>query len=65
MLPTQFIPEYYRDAKDILNADESEAPEAKKKKQRRGLMMRIRQLLHRPQPEPDAQPDSARSRPAH
>lgn len=46
MLPTQFIPEYYRDAKDILWA---EPPEEKPDKpgKRRSLFVRIRNRLRR------------------
>ncbi len=59
MLPTQFIPEYYRDAKDILWA---EPPEEKPNNpgRRRSLFARLRSRLrrkgHAPEAEREARP---------
>lgn len=48
MLPTQFIPEYYRDSKDIVWADaESEGSEAMHARTRRSPLRAIVRFLKR------------------
>lgn len=48
MLPTQFIPEYYRDSKDILYADDGTADTQEAFRPRRSLLGFVRKLLRRP-----------------
>ena len=41
MLPTQFIPEYYRDSKDIINAEDAEELKQEASRPRRSLFSRV------------------------
>jgi hypothetical protein len=67
MLPTQFIPEYYRDAKDIKWQTDEMENKHDMPRQRQSLFARILQLFRRPVPEPErkAQKKEERTRPAH
>ena len=47
MLPTQFIPEYYRDSKDIVNADEGVETEQEELSPRRSLLASILGVFRR------------------
>ncbi len=64
MLPTQFIPEYYRDAKDILGADEAENKRDNPRK-RRWLLSRIRNPFRRSARADKSKEREERVRPAH
>ena len=62
----QFMPEYYRDAQDILLAEESDQEEQGNPRRRLSLFARIRNLFQRPAPTPDtAESARERARPAH
>jgi hypothetical protein len=47
MLPTQFIPEYYRDSKDIVNADDMLEDKHEESRPRRSLLAFVLGLLRR------------------
>jgi hypothetical protein len=47
MLPTQFTPEYYRDAKDILWAQGAEENQPKARRPRRSPFLFVRRLFGR------------------
>lgn len=64
MLPTQFIPEYYRDAKDIIWAEQLEEKPDKPDK-RRSLFARIRSRLRRKSHAPEAEREDRRGEVAY
>lgn len=47
MLPTQFTPEYYRDSKDIINAEEALEPNHEELPRRRSLFSFILGIFRR------------------
>jgi len=65
MLPTQFIPEYYKDSKDIINADDAEELNQEESRPRRSLFSLIFGLFRRSRQNKEESVASPRERLAH
>jgi hypothetical protein len=65
MLPTQFTPEYYRDSKDIVFADDAEEGQEEKVRPRRSLLAFIAGLFGRARQQGQERVESAQERLAH
>lgn len=65
MLPTQFIPEYYRDSKDIVNADDAEELKQEESRPRRSLFSLVFGRFRRSRREKEESVVSPRERLAH
>jgi hypothetical protein len=65
MLPTQFIPEYYRDSKDIVFAGDGEEGQQEETRPRRSLWAFIVGLFRRSRQQRQERVESPQERLAH